>query len=153
MAGRKSKYTPEMVAQIIQLLSNGATIKDTCAYVGISQDTYFTWCDTKAEFSESTTRARAQSRVAAVAMIRKGIQEGNTDDAKWFLERSDPENWGRQTKILLDYGLTPDKLNPVLRRLVEQGGIAPESLGEAFEEWVNAYLATADADTSSSGES
>lgn len=94
---RKNGYRPEIANQIIQVLSAGTTIKDACAYVGISQDTYERWCKKYADFAESATRARSMGRVEAVGIIRKAIGKGDTQAAQWYLERTDPEHWGKRT--------------------------------------------------------
>lgn len=96
---RPTVLTPEMQQQIITVLGSGVPIKDMCAFVGITETTYYAWMDRgrKArkgddlfvEFSKSATAARVRARVGAVAVIRKSIQDGDSEDARWFLERSD----------------------------------------------------------------
>jgi transposase len=73
MAGRKSKYTPELVKQITDVLAGGATIRDACAHVGISEETYFQWVK-KPEFSEATTYAQQQARLSAVLAIKQAVR-------------------------------------------------------------------------------
>lgn len=43
----------------------------------------------------------------------------------WYLERSDPENWSRQTNIKFTNGVTADKINQVIHAL-DAAGIDPE---------------------------
>lgn len=74
MAGRKSKYTPELVKQITDVLAGGATIRDACAHVGITENTFFTWVNTKSEFSKSVTYAQQQARLAAVLAIKQAVR-------------------------------------------------------------------------------
>jgi len=133
MAGRKSKYTPELVAEINNLLAEGVTVKDTCAAVGITQETFFAWCKSKPEFSESTTRARAQARILAVRVLQKAIQDGNTYDAKWFLERSDHEHWGPQTTIKIEGNLSLDLINETIRALHGTGADPEQVLRQLIE--------------------
>lgn len=124
MAGKKpgnhSLLTPELQAQFVKYAEAGATIKDTCAMVGIAVPTYYdwmsiaekwqageyhrlmprkvadreAWCKPYSEFSEAVKSARARARIASVARIRK---DDSWQANAWFLERSDPENWGRHT--------------------------------------------------------
>lgn len=53
-------------------------------------------------FLDETTRARALARVSAATYLRSVITNEDidprvrTDAAKFILERTDPENWGRQ---------------------------------------------------------
>lgn len=147
MAGRKSKYTPEKAAEIVKLLSGGATIKDTCAYVGITDDTLSNWCKRDSEFSESVNKARATGKIECAALVRQAARS-NWQAAAWFLERSDPEHWGRRDamKITLEYGLTPDQINRIARILAEAGEASP---GDTLEALAQTYVATP-ADTGSS---
>ena len=76
MAGRKSKYTPELQKQITDVLASGATIRDACAHVGISEKTYFEWMNSpsKGEFREATTYAQQQARLSAVLAIKQAVR-------------------------------------------------------------------------------
>ena len=144
---RKNELTSELSKKITDLLRTGATIKDTCAYVGIAEPTYYAWIKrgTRArvgdeafvEFSKSATAARAEARVGAVAIIKQAIIKGSTDDAKWFLERSDPANWGKRD-ILISLGIDPQQL----RELKKQTELAGVEVSEIFEQLI-AELANA----------
>lgn len=147
MAGRKGELTPELQQKIVQTLVAGATIKDTCMYVGISETTFFYWMrrgdrarkgDEKyVEFSQSIGEARAQAKVGAIAIIRQAIVDGDTQSAQWFLERSDPANWGKRD-ILISLGIDPQQL----RELKKQTELAGMDVGEIFEQMI-AELANA----------
>lgn len=133
----KPLLTPEMQTEIVNLLTVGVTIEDTCASVGISVQTFNNWRnrgdrarkgdEMYVEFFEAITRARVASRKAAVAVIRRSIQNNNSEDAKWYLERSDPERWGKRTYI--EGGLSMAFVNKIVRDLIK-AGIDPS---EAFE--------------------
>lgn len=73
MAGRKSKYTPAIAADIVKLLASGCIIADVCSKVGINQDTYFEWVKRHPEFSEMTDRAKADANVGAAMSMRKAM--------------------------------------------------------------------------------
>lgn len=78
---RQSKLTAKRKEQIIALLSKGATDKDVCAAVGISETAFYQWLKdgregktpTKVEFLEAVTRARAEARLVAVESVRLGM--------------------------------------------------------------------------------
>lgn len=133
----KPLLTPELQAEIVNLLTVGVTIEDTCASVGIDKGTYYNWCkrgerarkgdEIYCDFFNAVTRARVAARKAAIALIRRSIQDGNSDDAKWYLERSDPERWGKRTYI--EGGMSVSFVNRIVRDLLK-AGIDP---GEAFE--------------------
>lgn len=133
--GRKSKLTPGVIQALEFVLQGGSTIKDACAYAGISDATYFAWTQAAQkiaqrsnrpdpnsqsprirqaalhlEFLERTQRARALPRIQAIARIQEAIQTGTWQAAAWFLERSDPENWGRK---VIDTRLTRQPVGAV----------------------------------------
>lgn len=182
-AGRKPKYTPDIHKQIVDLIATGNTIKATCAYVGISDETFRRWLQ-KVDFMADIERAKGQAHIGAVFAIRSAIQgqqetsvvtETFTETrlnkngepyefrrtttknvitnvpADWraaidYLKRRDPEHWSDKIEIKLDYGLTPDKVNTILRLLAEAGDASP---GDTLEALAQSYVATP-ADTGSS---
>jgi len=141
---RPTDLTPEVHQQLIQALSSGVPIKDACAFVGISETAYYNWMDRgrKArkgderfvEFSQSATRARVMARVGAVAVIRKSVQDGNSEDARWFLERSDPANWGRKD-MLIQLGIDP----ALLKQLKQNADEAGVDLAGLFETMIQEF--------------
>lgn len=133
MAKRKTKVDPVIAAKIVEVLSSGATIKDTCAYVGIHIDTYYDWCNKFSEFSDAVEKARATAKVSSVAVIRKASQT-NWTAAAWFLERSDPANWGRKD-VLFTLGIDPALLKE-LKKSADSKGV---SLPELFQELINEF--------------
>lgn len=145
--GRPTDLTPDLQTRITNVLTAGVPIHDACAYVGINESTYFKWMKRGAagrkgdeiyiEFFQSATRARVQARVTAVTKIKESIWNGNTEDARWFLERSDPTNWGRKD-MLISLGLDPS----LLRTLKQQADAAGVDLAQVFEEMVNQLAGT-----------
>lgn len=137
---RPSDLTPDLQEKIINVLSSGVPIRDACSFVGISEGTYYKWTQRGAkarkgdekyiEFLHAATRARVQGRVGAVAVIRKSIQGGNSDDARWFLERSDPANWGRKD-VLLTLGIDPALLKE-LKKIADSKNIPLSDVFEAM---------------------
>lgn len=70
---RKTKYTPQLAAEIVKLLAGGCIIEDVCKKVGISHTAYFDWIKRYPEFLESTERAKADANVGAVLSLRKAM--------------------------------------------------------------------------------
>lgn len=104
--GRKTKLTPELQAEISELLAAGAFIEDACDAVGIGTSTFYDWMrrgerDWKidaefSEFSDTVKKARARAAVDSVGRIRKAGEDGTWQADAWYLERSYPERWGRR---------------------------------------------------------
>jgi hypothetical protein len=141
---RPTDLNPELQQQLVTVLSSGVPIKDACAYVGISDVTYYNWMNRgqKArkgderfvEFFNAATRARVAGRLSAVTVIRKSIQDGNSEDARWFLERSDPANWGRKD-VLIQLGIDPALLKQ-LKQTADEAGV---DLASVFEAMINEF--------------
>ena len=71
--GRKSKYSPDLAAEIVKLLQSGCIIEDVCSKVGISPSTYHAWMVGHSEFSEMVKRAKAEANVGATLSLRKAM--------------------------------------------------------------------------------
>lgn len=94
--GRKTKYTPETVAKIVQAIKTGATYQLACQYAGISHETFAQWMKHKPEFSEAVKESEGAGAIELLARIRKEAAEGTWQAAAWILERRYPEMYGRQ---------------------------------------------------------
>ncbi len=91
--------------RFLQAIGLGATIQMAAAYAG-SNDRTFRLTRSRAEggdkacaeFIEECERAQAQRSVQALATILKAAKDGEWTAAAWYLERSDPDNWGRRER-------------------------------------------------------
>lgn len=134
--GRKPLDYEKYLPQLETVLTGGATIKDACAYVGISHETYFQWVKAYPDFSDRLEKARATAKVACVTQIRQAAKS-EWQAAAWFLERSDPTNWGRKDMII-SLGLDPT----LLRTLKQRADLAGVPLSEVFEAMINELSGT-----------
>ena len=118
--GRPSLYTPEMVAAIVTALEGGNTKRDAALGAGITYTTMREWEVRFPEFASATEKAQAQARQKMVAIVVKVAEslEGNWTAAMTFLERRDPEHWGRRDRV----SMTVD-LNREARRLANETGL------------------------------
>jgi hypothetical protein len=125
-AGRKTKLTPELQKQLVEILQVGSTVRDACALVGITESIFYLWMaigegessgkphksqprykadrQRYLEFFEAIRKAQSHMRnemIAIVVAAAKGNarkkQKPDTGAAMWLLERSDPNNWGKRT--------------------------------------------------------
>lgn len=119
--GRPSKYSKALADAICQALRMGNTRTAAYAYAGIDQNTFHRWMARFAPFREAVAKAEADAEVFCVAKIRQSINDGNTQDGKWWLERRRNQDWGRIDRVevtlrreaerLADaYGLDADEL-------------------------------------------
>lgn len=125
MKGRPTKLTPDTIKGLTLVFSNGASVKDACAFVGIDVSTYHKWMarGEKAQsgeffdFFHAIKRAQAEMRLDALARIRVASKGGNWQAAAWLLERSDPDNWALRQKIMIEGGVPIDLINQTIRAL------------------------------------
>lgn len=108
--GRPAKLTPEVQAAIATALATGNTRATSCAYAGISYQTFLNWLERgeKAvsgqyfEFLEAIKKAEADAAVAAVATIKQASRT-TWQAAAWWLERRYPAEWGKQEKQTVEH--------------------------------------------------
>jgi len=94
LRGRRSKYTPDRVAKIIQAIDMGATFELAAGYAGICPDTMTAWRDRYSDFSDQMREAEGR---AAVKWLAK-IEAAANDDwraAAWNLEKRHPQTYGK----------------------------------------------------------
>jgi transposase-like protein len=116
---RRSKLTPETQQAIINALNSGNWLETAAHYAGIASATLYNWLDrgriereridadeepyesesAYVEFLEAVEKARSQAQVRAVGLIQKAAIDGTWQAAAWFLERSDPQRWGRYGRV------------------------------------------------------
>lgn len=152
--GKPTLLTPQLQAEFVRYMQNGATIKDACAASGIGYSTYElwqaianawqsgnhhpnmprkveereAWAQPYVQFVEAVKNARAIARIAAVVRIRK---DESWQAQAWFLERSDPTNWGRHTYAHIQ------GLDDLLRLAKEKGIDASDIFNAMIAELMN----------------
>ena len=115
--GRPSLNTPETRAAILEALALGNTVKDSCLGAGVGYSTVREWATADLEFADALEKAQAQARQKMVAIIMKSAP-GSWAAAMTYLERRDPEHWGRRDRV----SMTVD-LNREARRLANETGL------------------------------
>ena len=143
---RPSKLTPETQQAIINALNSGNWIETAAHYAGIATATLYNWLDRGriereridadeepneseaqfVEFLEAVEKSRSQAQVRAVGLIQKAAIDGTWQAAAWFLERSDPQRWGRFNRmeltgkdggsVAVDVTKLEEKVRTVLKR-------------------------------------
>jgi len=96
---RKSKYTPELVSEIVKIIEGGGT--DKCAYesLGLSDTQFYDWIKDNSVFSETIKRARAKARVTVINKLGQKIQEGDLGAIIFWLTNRDREAWSNTKYI------------------------------------------------------
>jgi transposase len=126
--GRRSKLTPELQAEFVELIRSGQFQYTVCAYVGITYDTFRRWMrrgekelqrlsrggrrakagekeQPYAGFYLAVTQARAEAEVRNVVHLNKS---SDWRARAFWLERSFPKRWGKRDKLEVDGKLSTE---------------------------------------------
>jgi len=94
--GRKTKLTPGLQEDFCKAIQLGMTYKLSCAYVGISEPTFYRWLQeaekptgrkAQKDFRKALKAAEAKGAAHSLAVIRRAADDGNWTAAAWILER------------------------------------------------------------------
>ena len=108
MAGRPTKLTAELQAEIADLLGKGNYVETVCDFVGIHKDTFYEWLrrgdrgwqkdadEGYVAFSDAIKKAMALVEMQTIAELRSGGM--NWQSKAWWLERRHPDRWGNRGK-------------------------------------------------------
>jgi hypothetical protein len=156
MAGKRSalRLTPEVHAKIVGALRDGNYVETAAGYAGISRPTLYRWLDkgdmaaakldndeelSEREelylaFRDDVEEARAIAMARNVHFITTAAQT-TWQAAAWWLERSNPQMWGRQLKAEvsgpnsgpINVHVSSDELEMLVKSILEQDGTAESS--------------------------
>ncbi len=113
MSPVNSKYTPEIHEQIVSYIRKGYPKTTTFGLVGINADTGWDWLrygrDQPEKYphyvrlAEDIEQAIAEVQAERVDQILAAAQDPkNWTAAAWYLERTDPQTWGRKDRVEID---------------------------------------------------
>ena len=98
-AGRKSKYTPDRVQKILELLRVGNTRKTAATIAGCDQTTFLRWMARYADFAEAVKRAEDEAVALHVGNIVQAGAKGQWQASAWILERRHYQEWGKKERL------------------------------------------------------
>ena len=107
--GRKPKLTAEMIEKIGNALKAGNYIDTACDYVGISRSIFYVWLQEAEkpgakqiylDLMDTVRTSRAEAEMRNVLKIQKAADD-SWQAAAWWLERSQPKKWSKQTNVEL----------------------------------------------------
>lgn len=98
-AGRISKYSPDRIARILDLLRAGNTRNTSCQASGISPDTFARWLAAHADFAADVKEAESVAESRHVANIVTAAEKGSWQASAWWLERRRHAEWGRKDRL------------------------------------------------------
>jgi hypothetical protein len=95
---RRTKYTKELVAELLQILTEGNTIETACGCVGIGQETFFGWQRNKTEFAEAVQKAQKAAIRRNVGIVQVAAKK-SWQAAAWWLERRHPQDYALRRPV------------------------------------------------------
>jgi transposase len=95
----RSKYTLKRRDAICAAVATGCTYRQAALVAGISYETFNEWRKTKAQFSDALEKAEAQGVLSRLMRIQNAAREGAWQADAWWLERRQPEQWGKRDKL------------------------------------------------------
>lgn len=96
-AQKKSKAgRPRIITEVIErkleiALQNGLNITQACLECAISRDAFYDRTKIDPKFSDKMEKAQQFTAMLARRNITQGINKGDTDLSKWYVERRDKE--------------------------------------------------------------
>ena len=124
--GRKPKLIadPEIITKLVNALRAGNYMEHAADYAGVHVSTVYRWMeegngelerreqgykpdrslDQLCELCEAVKKAKGESVVRAMALIQNAASNGTWQASAWFLERTQPNFFGRRTEIVGEGG-------------------------------------------------
>lgn len=138
--------------ELVKIIQRGLPIADACNLVGIKEATFYYWMrigereerQPYLKFFEDVTRARKQGRLNAIERVHKAMNDEEDKRtalaaAQWYLERSDPENWGRKSKQTVEINMNQPLLAKFVSRC-DQLGLNPNEVMTRFLDRLEAQM-------------
>ena len=127
------KYGKERVKKITQALCDGQGRVRACKIAGIRYDTFMEWMRSKPEFSEAVKKAEAtgNDKIKDICQ-RRIIEDKSWQSAAWWLERTDPANYGQRNNLNISAEkpiivVADEETKKLLEKLDDNGSIQKES--------------------------
>jgi len=103
-AGRPTKYNPEMLPKIIELMKEGASKVEVCAELDISNETLVQWCDPNGryyipEFSETVKRGVELSKAWWLRQGRINLMNKDFSATLFYMNMKNRHGWRDKTDI------------------------------------------------------
>lgn len=85
------KYNDKTVAKLVAAFNNGYNISEACHYASIDRTTYYDWIKAMDGFEALMDQAKELPNRLAKETVMTAIKDGDTNSARWWLDRRDPE--------------------------------------------------------------
>lgn len=96
--GAPTKYTPERIQKMCDLIASGATKSCAQQMAGIGESTFIAWYNTKPEFKERIDTAEAMAEARYQAIVAKCANDGDWKAAAWWLARRRKKDYAERVE-------------------------------------------------------
>ena len=93
MAGRPSKYKPEMCDKVIELMKEGASIEEVALELDISKSNMYAWMDKHAEFQNAIKEGEFTSKGWWMNQGRRNIKNKEFNSTLWYMNMKNRFGW------------------------------------------------------------
>lgn len=97
--GRPTKCTAARRKAILQALRDGNTRTAAAESVGVPRARLWQWLIDNETFRDEVVAAEAEAEARCVGILSKAVRDGDTQSARWWLERRRSDDWGRRERI------------------------------------------------------
>lgn len=106
--GRPTKLTPDLANTICGLVAQGNYLKAAAGAVAVDAGTVHRWVSKGAapdadplyrDFRDQLQKAKAMAEARMVRVITTAANQGQWTAAAWWLERTNPEEWGKRDRL------------------------------------------------------
>lgn len=126
--GRPTKLTPEVQDAIVLAVSLANPLSNAARMSGIDRSTLFRAMQNDAAFRDRVTRARAEAVNSCVQVVRSAALDTtnprHADHAQWYLERTEPDEFGRKNALRIETNREVRALLEAVREHMSQGAYA-----------------------------
>jgi predicted transcriptional regulator len=98
MAQGKAWNKKKVIEALEPYLKLGYSVNKSCEIVGIAQSTVQTWIDKENELRLKIASWQVEPDHEARKVIVQSIKEGKVDDAKWWAERREKQDFSTRTE-------------------------------------------------------
>lgn len=113
--GRPHSIDELTLKKLEDAFSNGATDREACFLANISQQTLYNYQKEHPEFIERKQALKDMPKYKAKQVVVKAIQEGDKQQANWYLDRRDKDFKPKQDITTDDKPLNEGVLDKVLK--------------------------------------
>lgn len=121
-AGRPTVMTAETLKKLEYAFLKGMSDREACLFANISAQSLYNYCNENPAYFERKELLKEMPKVQAKINVVEGIENGDTELSKWYLERRNKEEFSTKQ----DIGLTGTVNNPFegfttdeLKKLIE----------------------------------